>query len=241
MSPLFSRRTIIAAADTLQSLGHDGIDRFLLELGLSKELAQKGVTLSKRTASLAKVAVDQPQLLTAEGGKLSNALVFRAQSLCERTPSVDFKLRQAFEEAMQAEGFVLATQPEGAIVRISHTVEPRRPRRKKVVELGLETVVDRVGDRTKLEVSPRRVFLVHGHDSSARESVARFLEKLSFEVIILHEKPNRGKTLIEKFESNSDVGFAVVLLTPDDFGSARDAAANPRARQNVVLEHRAVS
>lgn len=78
----------------------------------------------------------------------------------------------------------------------------------------------------------RRIFLVHGHDEAAKEAVARFLELLQFEVIILHEKANKGKTVIEKFETHADVAFAVVLLTPDDVmpdGSAR-------ARQNVVLE-----
>src|SRR5262245_48457994 len=35
----------------------------------------------------------------------------------------------------------------------------------------------------------RSVFLVHGHDSSAKESTARFLEKLRLEVVILHERP----------------------------------------------------
>jgi predicted nucleotide-binding protein len=49
--------------------------------------------------------------------------------------------------------------------------------------------------------------------------VARFLEKLNLEVVILHEQANKGRTVIEKFEQHSDVGFAVVLMTPDDTGS----------------------
>ena len=54
----------------------------------------------------------------------------------------------------------------------------------------------------------RKVFLVHGHDEAVKQSVARFLEKLNLEVIILHEQPNKGRTVIEKFEQHSDVGFA---------------------------------
>ena len=84
---------------------------------------------------------------------------------------------------------------------------------------------------------PRRIFLVHGHDGEVRESVARFLESLDFDVIILHEQANRGRTVIEKFEEHADVGFAVVLLTPDDTGSAvSDGRMKLRARQNVILE-----
>jgi predicted nucleotide-binding protein len=83
-----------------------------------------------------------------------------------------------------------------------------------------------------------RAFVVHGHDEAARESVARFLEKLNITPVILHEQANRGKTLIEKLEHYGDVSFAVVLLTPDDEGRALGTGAPllARARQNVVLE-----
>lgn len=82
----------------------------------------------------------------------------------------------------------------------------------------------------------RRVFVVHGHDDGARETVARFLEKIGFEPIILHEQANQGRTVIEKIEAHGDVNFAVVLLTPDDTGCARGREPEPRARQNVLLE-----
>jgi predicted nucleotide-binding protein len=68
------------------------------------------------------------------------------------------------------------------------------------------------------------------------EAVARFLEKLGFEPIILHEQANQGRTIIEKFEKHSDVGFAVVLLTPDDIGGAAEGSQKPLPRQNVILE-----
>jgi predicted nucleotide-binding protein len=85
----------------------------------------------------------------------------------------------------------------------------------------------------------RKVFLVHGHDNEAKQTTARFLEKLDLDLIILHEQPSEGRTIIEKFESYSkDVAFAVVLLTPDDVGAANDDAGklNKRARQNVIME-----
>lgn len=81
-----------------------------------------------------------------------------------------------------------------------------------------------------------RVFLVHGHDEAVRETVARFLEKLGLQVIILHEQANSGRTIIEKIEHNSDVGMAVVLLTPDDVGCKAGGQVEPRVRQNVLLE-----
>ena len=82
------------------------------------------------------------------------------------------------------------------------------------------------------------VFVIHGHDGDARESVARFLENLGLQPIIPHEQANKGRTIIEKFENHADVAFAVVLLTPDDEGERKDDKSDlkPRARQNVILE-----
>jgi predicted nucleotide-binding protein len=84
-----------------------------------------------------------------------------------------------------------------------------------------------------------RVFIVHGHDREMKQAVARTIERIGLEAVILHEKPNRGQTLIEKIERFSDVDFAVVLLSPDDTGYANadgPDTAKPRARQNVILE-----
>ncbi len=89
------------------------------------------------------------------------------------------------------------------------------------------------GERTK-------VFLVHGRDTRALHEVARFLEKLDQDVIVLRELPNKGRTIIEKFENFANVSFAVVLLTPDDLGGTAPAIGpeefQPRARQNVIFE-----
>lgn len=83
-----------------------------------------------------------------------------------------------------------------------------------------------------------RIFIVHGHDDGIKESVARFVEQLGFEPVILHERPNMGRTIITKFrEESKDVAFAIVLMTPDDVGRAASASdMKHRARQNVVFE-----
>ncbi len=63
-------------------------------------------------------------------------------------------------------------------------------------------------------------------------------ERLGAAPVVLHEQPNRGRTIIEKLEAYSQVSYAVVLLTPDDIGRAKDdiGAERDRARQNVVFE-----
>ena len=84
----------------------------------------------------------------------------------------------------------------------------------------------------------RKVFVVHGHDYGSKETIARFLSQLGLDPIILHEKPNEGRTIIEKFEHHANVAFAVVILSPDDVGWAKAAPEiqEQRARQNVIFE-----
>jgi predicted nucleotide-binding protein len=84
----------------------------------------------------------------------------------------------------------------------------------------------------------KKCFIVHGHESALKYEVARFIEnELSIKAIILHEESNRGLTIIEKFEANKEVDFAVALWTYDDEGkNKQDSNLNPRARQNVVFE-----
>ena len=104
------------------------------------------------------------------------------------------------------------------------------------VDVNAKTVERRGGSNAGS--NSRKVFVVHGHDEGMKSSVARFLEKLDLQPIILHEQPNGGKTIIEKFEANADVAFAVVLISPDDEGNEKgkkDKLQN-RARQNVILE-----
>lgn len=93
----------------------------------------------------------------------------------------------------------------------------------------------------KLSFSNKRIFIVHGHDELIKTQTARFVEKLGYEAVILHEVASKGMTIIEKIEANTDVGFAIVLYTEDDRGNSEELAAkgdlNARARQNVVFEH----
>jgi len=92
---------------------------------------------------------------------------------------------------------------------------------------------------TSKHIDKKKIFIVHGHDDEAKEKMARLISSLGFDPIILHEQANSGKTIIEKIEMHTDVGFAVVLYTPCDKGGkeAEPIDLKPRARQNVVFEH----
>lgn len=89
------------------------------------------------------------------------------------------------------------------------------------------------------EKPSQRVFIVHGHDETAKLAVARFVERLDLGAIILDEQPSESLTIIEKFERYAnDVDFAIVLMTPDDVGAPMQQkdALKLRARQNVIFE-----
>jgi predicted nucleotide-binding protein len=117
----------------------------------------------------------------------------------------------------------------------------KRPSRRKPQQRGTGSLLPIYGSVSVVEpgeaIAPsKKVFIVHGHAGGPREAVARFLEQLGLEPIILHEQANQGRTIIEKFEAHADVGFAIILLTPDDLGGPRGGERRPRARQNVILE-----
>ena len=92
--------------------------------------------------------------------------------------------------------------------------------------------------RENAQITTNEIFIVHGRDEGAKNMVARFLERLDLQSVILAEMPAKGRTIIEKFEQHAQVGYAIVLLTPDDAGSLQgdENDLKPRARQNVIFE-----
>jgi len=113
----------------------------------------------------------------------------------------------------------------------------------KLLESAILNISEEISEQESVVPEPvarsksRKVFVVHGRNAGPREAVARFLADLNFEPIILHERPNKGRTIITKFQEEADgVGFAIVLLTPDDVGGLAGDDHYPRARQNVVFE-----
>jgi predicted nucleotide-binding protein len=68
-----------------------------------------------------------------------------------------------------------------------------------------------------------KIFIVHGHDTSSKLELKNYLQNsLGLgEPIILHEQPNLGQTIIEKFEQTAiNIDLVFVLLTPDDTGKS---------------------
>ena len=131
--------------------------------------------------------------------------------------------------------FVKQDLMTGGVRWVGGTIEQQEQAREWVLMKEKEKA-SQAGENAVQKPLSRKVFVVHGHDQAAKEQISRFLERLDFQPIILHEQASRGRTIIEKIEAHADVGFAVVLLTPDDQGCEKDGNPRPRARQNVILE-----
>jgi len=100
----------------------------------------------------------------------------------------------------------------------------------------LEGEIKHEGTGISSTVDSTKVFLVHGHEQGIVHECARLIERFGLTAVILHEQPNEGRTVIEKFEHHADAGFAVVFLTADDVGGIKGQEQKPRARQNVIFE-----
>lgn len=84
----------------------------------------------------------------------------------------------------------------------------------------------------------KKVFIVHGHDHQLLDEVELMLRRIGLEPIIVKNEANAGRTIIEKIEDLTDVGFGIVLYTCCDEGRKKgDADFKDRARQNVIFEH----
>jgi predicted nucleotide-binding protein len=150
-------------------------------------------------------------------------------------------------------GFRLAE--EGTKIGTRGNGPDKFERAKSTLLKGLEIVASSLGNDVYGELrapkskssSPalsNRVFVVHGHDSGLKTDVEQFLWEIGLEPVVLHRQPDEGATLIEKFEKHSDVGYAFILLTPDEIAYTvdqqdlddADRKKEFRARPNVIFE-----
>jgi predicted nucleotide-binding protein len=106
------------------------------------------------------------------------------------------------------------------------------------------SAVTPIADGSPGQVRTKRVFVVHGRDEVSKTSLEVFLHEIGLEPVVLHRQADEGMTVIEKFEKHSDVGYAFILLTPDEVAYLAAEEGKPdgerskelRARPNVIFE-----
>lgn len=90
-------------------------------------------------------------------------------------------------------------------------------------------------------IETKTIFVVHGHDTDARDQLELVLLRLGLKPFILQNSDGGSKTIVEALEQSiyKEAAFGIVLLTPDDYGYSKkqgEADRQSRARQNVILE-----
>lgn len=158
------------------------------------------------------------------------------------SPTNEYKIE--YEESGRYIGlysmdFSLAQELKELKDRINSKINKLRQLRNKSGLFKTVNIESKINADKKVKYNNKQVFIVHGHDQTAKTKAARFIEKLDLEPIILHEQASGSRTIIEKIEAYSNVAFGIILYTPCDIGAKKTESPmyKNRARQNVVFEH----
>lgn len=154
--------------------------------------------------------------------------------------SVSSPVHDVAGKSIVAKGDVFINQTElpedSSVARTIRSISERIGSLEKTVRVIAKTV----SSSSPEPQFTRDIFIVHGHDGEQKNELARLLQKLDFNPIILHEQADRGQTILQKLEyEGSKVGYAFILHTPDDEGRKKspNEELQNRSRQNVVFEH----
>lgn len=238
---IFSNKTILSACDVLnRRLSQAQVDRLFVEINTIELPAQaeKGTSVEKRMAALGGYVLKSKNKVTATDIQITYFIVKRAAIEDSKFNGFQDSRITSFWNSLQEDGYIFL---DGELVTIDgcDPVKAGQSRPYSLSPHPSETLKKpAIIEKPTMTQSKAKVFVVHGRNEATKLDVANFLMKLNLEPIILHERPNGGRTLITKFqEESADVQFAVVLMTPDDVGGlAGDEIIRPRARQNVIFE-----
>lgn len=170
-----------------------------------------------------------------------------AEEVTEQKPAVESVKEEQTEEIQSMEVRLREA--------LTGELKPQKelPREERLIEKPLQEEpfpeVSLKKEQPMAELPPLTIFdqpqlsggdllLVHGRDEAAKESLLEFLEKLGLHPLVLHEQPDGGKSMMEKFGESPVIHFAIVLLTPDDIAAPRNKPKERQTRvsQNVIFE-----
>ncbi len=106
-------------------------------------------------------------------------------------------------------------------------------------EVRLDREPQTPADRPPATPLGQEIFVVHGRDVQMKLAVARALQKLGLSALVLSEEERQDTSFMARIAEHPDVGFAIVLLAPDEMGYAAGAAprpARPRGSQDLILQ-----
>jgi predicted nucleotide-binding protein len=147
--------------------------------------------------------------------------------------SIEAQLREALTSELKPPKELPKEEPFIEKPLQEESLKEAPPRREKAREELPPTVIF-----NQTQLSGGNILLIHGRDEATKQSISEFLEQLGLRPLVLHEQPNGGKSVIEKFGESPDIHFAIILLTPDDIAAPRHKPKERQARvsQNVIFE-----
>lgn len=239
----FSRKTVIRACDLLGKIGHADFDHLLLDIGLIHiDAGRNKGGLKGRSVALSSYVLEHMNERTEEGEILAYAVVRRAaesdSTYCEADESTD-PIRADFWTSLKRDGYGFEQGRVSPHTTVDVEIgKMKRPYALTPVRIEEKPMIVIPENPNPLVITGKpKVFIVHGRDSAPKLDVALFLQRIGLQPVILHERPNGGRTLIAKFQQESaDIVFAIVLMTPDDVGGLVGEKQQSRARQNVIFE-----
>lgn len=177
----------------------------------------------------------------AYGNNLRDAVEKRAEMLIRKIFGNQTHYLQALKDIRYTPSIVFSGTPRSNYETNFNSGKRELINLLKVIaeDIELDLIMNNSSLDSRVDINSTYVFVVHGHNEEMKLAVARTIEKLNLNPIILHEQASKGKTIIEKFTDTSEVIFAIVLLSGDDIAYKKGSSietAKYRARQNVIFE-----
>lgn len=187
---------------------------------------------------------DSVQNVISRVGVSINWQLTKAQGYSHKTRNRAYRerLTQANSNLSQDEKGELTTNVAKELIKINLSY---RERIKEALEnIGWIFIQDQLRPKHKssLSIQPgsqqeimelRKIFIIHGHDEGLKREVQLLISRAGVDDVVLHERPDKGRTLIDKLiEEGQGAAYVIALLSPDD----KVLDGTSRARQNVILE-----
>jgi predicted nucleotide-binding protein len=200
--------------------------------------------------------LDLRNVSTERLGKVQLLSVLESEEIEHISKSIDFQISYAQYhkqdsvgfESRRTRGLVIAHDPRSSISQSFQEITRIHMNFEIKQMLGDKQRMAREGTVNETKSSLlQNVFIVHGRDYKPVNELKAILSEHGFNPVVLFDQAGGSRTIIEKLEKHSNVGYAFAILTPDDRGGffkgkGRVLRENLledmqfRARQNVILE-----
>jgi predicted nucleotide-binding protein len=185
-------------------------------------------------------AFEPESILEKERRKNLEAVVEKLKEIWEEFNSEAMKYEK-FEEGEETDG---SRDPEesakSSVENAAEAPNPGDDEGEVDLAANIEATTIEVNERAKTMegTGSRKVLVIQGEDGKKGMEVLSFLRKLELDPVIPAEQPGQRMRLMEEFEQNPGIVFAITLLTGDDVGYPRGKPEEswPRPKQDLIFE-----